>query len=259
MPTRDTPWPDGTPCWIDLSTTDPTTAREFYAALFGWDWSPAEEATGFYSGASLDGRLVAGSNGIPVTDTPPTWTTYIAAGDVDATVDSAVRHGGNLVAPPSDVMDLGRTAMLEDAQHGAFGVWQAGTMIGTQRVNETGALIWTEYMARDYDEAKEFFSAIFSYTYTEIGDEGFQYSTVEVSGNTVGGLGVLAPEMPADVTPHFRIYFCVDDCDVTADKVTQLGGVVLRPPQDMPYGRHADVADPLGAAFSIITPAPGPQ
>jgi predicted enzyme related to lactoylglutathione lyase len=27
---------------------------------------------------------------------------------------------------------------------------------------------------------------------------------------------------------------------------------VLRQPADLPYGRHADVADPQGAMFSII-------
>ena len=257
MPTRDTPWPDGTPCWIDLSSTDPNAARDFYGQLFGWDWSESEEATGFYSNASLGGKLVAGSNGIPVTDGPPTWTTYLAAGDADAIVDSAVRHDGNLLAPPMDVMELGRMAMLEDAHHGAFGIWQAGTHIGTQRVNEPGCLVWTEYMAREYDEAKEFFAAIFSYTYRELGDDDFQYSMIEVDGSTVGGLGVLSSEMPADVTPHFRIYFAVDNCDEAAQQVVQLGGAVLRPPQDMPYGRHADVADPQGAALSIITPPSG--
>jgi predicted enzyme related to lactoylglutathione lyase len=124
-------------------------------------------------------------------------------------------------------------------------------------VNEPGCLVWTEYMAREYDEAKEFFAAIFSYTYRELGDDDFQYSMIEVDGSTVGGLGVLSPEMPAGVTPHFRIYFAVDNCDEAAQQVVQLGGAVLRPPQDMPYGRHADVADPQGAAFSIITPPSG--
>jgi uncharacterized protein len=70
---------------------------------------------------------------------------------------------------------------------------------------------------------------------------------------------VLSSDMPAEVTPHFRIYFAVDDCDVAANRVTELGGAVLRAPQDMPYGRHADVADPQGAAFSIITPLPAQQ
>jgi len=26
----------GTPVWVDLSTTDPAAARDYYAKLFGW-------------------------------------------------------------------------------------------------------------------------------------------------------------------------------------------------------------------------------
>ena len=48
----------------------------------------------------------------------------------------------------------------------------------------------------------------------------------------------------------------MDDYDATVARVTELDGSVLRPPMDMPYGRHADVADPQGAMFSVIKPAP---
>jgi len=58
--------------------------------------------------------------------------------------------------------------------------------------------------------------------------------------------------VPEQVPPHWRVYFEVDDCDAATAKVTELGGSVLRPPMDMPYGRHADVADPQGAMFSLI-------
>ena len=36
MVTRDTAWPAGTPCWIDLGTRDVAGARAFYGGLFGW-------------------------------------------------------------------------------------------------------------------------------------------------------------------------------------------------------------------------------
>jgi len=36
MTVRETPWAPGTPCWVDLMTPDQAAAREFYAALFGW-------------------------------------------------------------------------------------------------------------------------------------------------------------------------------------------------------------------------------
>ena len=107
----------------------------------------------------------------------------------------------------------------------------------------------------DYEAAKDFYAKVFGYTYTEIGEGDTQYSLVEVDGNTVGGLGVLPARVPAGVPPHWRTYFAVDDTDAAAAKVTELGGSIQRPPEDMPYGRHADVADPQGAMFSIIKPA----
>ena len=107
-------------------------------------------------------------------------------------------------------------------------------------------------MGRDYDGSKAFFAAVFGYTSTEMGDDNFQYAGIEVDGNTVGGIGTLPPEVPAQIPPHWRVYFAVDDCDATFARVTELGGAVLRPPMDMPYGRHADVADPQGAMFSVI-------
>jgi predicted enzyme related to lactoylglutathione lyase len=37
-------------------------------------------------------------------------------------------------------------------------------------------------------------------------------------------------------------------------KVTELGGSVVRPAEDTPFGRIAVVADNHGAVFSVITP-----
>ena len=41
--------------------------------------------------------------------------------------------------------------------------------------------------------------------------------------------------------------------------MTELGGSVLRRPTDMPFGRHADVADPQGAMFAVVKPAAPPE
>ena len=35
MPTRESA-PFGAPCWIDLFSSDPDRAEEFYGRLFGW-------------------------------------------------------------------------------------------------------------------------------------------------------------------------------------------------------------------------------
>ncbi|HEY2271814.1 MAG TPA: VOC family protein, partial [Jatrophihabitantaceae bacterium] len=195
MTTRDTPWPDGYPNWVDLMTTDIDAARRFYGGLFGWDFAGGDEMGGYWM-AQLDGSSVAGVGPMQMEGHPPVWTTYFATGDAEATADAAVGAGGKLVMPVGDVADFGRLAYLQDPTRGTFGLWQAGSHIGTGRVNEPGALIWNELATRDYAGAKDFYTAVFGFTYTEIGDGGFHYSTIEVDGQTVGGLGDLPPDVP---------------------------------------------------------------
>ena len=48
------------------------------------------------------------------------------------------------------------------------------------------------------------------------------------------------------------VYFAVADCDAAAERVTALGGSVMQPPFDTPYGRMALVAGPQGETFSVM-------
>jgi predicted enzyme related to lactoylglutathione lyase len=58
--------------------------------------------------------------------------------------------------------------------------------------------------------------------------------------------------MPAEVPPHWGVYFTVADADAAVSKVAELGGAVMLPPMDIEPGRFAAVADPTGAIFSVI-------
>ena len=258
MTIRDTPWSDGTPCWIDLMAVDLASARAFYSELFGWTWQVGDENTGHYSNALLRGSQVAGLGQLQMAGHPPVWTTYLASADAEAAVDSLVRAGGNVVAPAMDVMEFGRMAIVQDGARGTFGFWQAGSHLGCELTGEHGTLFWNEYLTRDYDAVKQLFAAVFGYTYEELGSADAPYSTISVDGHIVGGLGAMPAGAPTQLPPHWRVYFAVDDCDAAVDHVIQLGGSVLSPPLDMPYGRFADVADPQGAPFSVMTPAPAP-
>ncbi len=259
MTIRDTPWAQGTPSWVDLSATDPAAAREFYQQLFGWQLDVGDESTGHYAMATLDGNAVCGINGMPAQDGhPPFWATYLATDDADATAQAVADAGGKVFMAPMDVMDLGRMGLLEAPGGGFFGIWQAGKHHGFGIANAPNTVTWDEFMTRDFGAAQDFYAQVFGYTYTDIAPEGFDYATIEIDGNTVGGIGTLPPEVPAHVPPHWRVYFAVDDADAAVEKVTELGGTVVLPATDMPYGRHADVTDPQGAMFSVIKPAGPP-
>ena len=57
---------------------------------------------------------------------------------------------------------------------------------------------------------------------------------------------------PADLPPHWMVYFAVEDTDATASRCEELGGRVPQTPFDTPQGRAAVLTDPEGAVFSII-------
>jgi predicted enzyme related to lactoylglutathione lyase len=255
MTVRDTPWPDGTPCWVDLMTTDAEAARAFYAGLFGWELAVGPAETGFYALASVDGHEVCGIGTAMNPDQPPAWTTYFAAGDVDATTDNIVRAGGTILVPPMDVMEFGRQVIAQDPTGAAFGVWQANKHIGYTIANEPNTLTWNELLSREYSAALEFYAAVFSYSFTDLSADGFDYSTAEVSGSTVAGIGMMPPNAPAELPAHWRAYFAVEDTDAALAKAVALGAQVTVDVHDSPYGRWGTLADPQGAQFSVIKPA----
>jgi predicted enzyme related to lactoylglutathione lyase len=174
MVERNTPWPPGTPSWVDLQTTDPDSSRAFYSELFGWEFQVGGPETGFYGMGTLRGHEVAGVGGMQEGVERPVWTTYLATADVDETVSKIGDAGGMVIAGPFDVMEFGRMAVFADPTGAVAGLWQAGTHIGVQLANEPGGLIWNEVMTRDYDRAKQFYADVFGYTYADMGDGSFQ-------------------------------------------------------------------------------------
>ena len=278
MVTRDTPWPDGTPCWVDLGTSDIRQSNRFYASLFGWDIQEGPPEAGGYSMARLEDRNVAGIGPIMgPPGTPSTWSTYFAVADAEAAAARITSAGGQLISGPMDVMDVGRMVVAADVTGAVFGLWQAWNHTGVQVANVPGAFTWSEHMSRDFEGAKAFYAAVFGYEYGDMSGDGFSYATLLINGQqVVGGIGALpentgpentgpentgpentGPEDMAESHPAtWSVYFGTADTDKSVDLATSNGGRVIRPATDSPYGRMAVVADQHGAVYSLIsTPA----
>jgi predicted enzyme related to lactoylglutathione lyase len=242
-------------------TSDVEAAKEFYGELFGWQLVDTGSEAGHYHMAQLAGRSVAGLGPLMPGQEghPSVWTTYLASDDVDATCEQVTASGGVVLAPPFDVLDVGRMAVVQDPSGATFGIWTARGHIGAELASEPGSLCWNELMTRDYERAKAFYGAVFGHAFTEIGGGDFQYSTIDLEGRPVGGLGTLPADAPKEVPAHWRVYFAVDDADEALSRAASLGGRILRPAEDMPYGRWGDASDGQGAMFSVIKQAPAPE
>lgn len=246
----------GTPSWVDLQTTDQVAAKQFYGALFGWSFEDLPVDPGkdpFYSLATLRDHEVCAIAPTMTDhhegDIPPHWGSYVSVDDIEATAAKVAPAGGTLIAPPFDVMDAGRMAVIQDPTGAIIQLWEAKARIGATLVNEPGTWAWNELITPDIPKATEFYGAVFGWeTSAQAGEQ--PYTEWTLGGYHIGGM--MNPPMPG-IPPMWGIYFAVDDTDATVAKATSLGGSVISPPMDIEPGRFAALADPQGAIFNVIT------
>ena len=60
--------------------------------------------------------------------------------------------------------------------------------------------------------------------------------------------------VPAEVPPHWQVYYAVEEADRAIETTTGSGGTNLFGPHEIPVGRLAALVDPQGANFAIIEP-----
>ena len=251
MPER-TQYPPGTPSWIDIGT-DVEGAKQFYGSLFGWDTQDAgpPEETGGYGFFLKDGKMVAGY-GPQQNPGPPFWTTYVSVTDAEETAKKVEQAGGTVVMAPMEVMGAGTMAVFQDPQGAFISAWQPAQHQGAQLVNEPGSLCWNELNTRDVEGSKAFYIAAFGWDAETHEGGPMPYTEFKIEGQSIAGCMPMPPMIPAQVPPHWLVYFAVDDADATVARVSELGGAVRMGPMDTPPGRIAVVADPQGATFAVI-------
>jgi len=250
----------GTVSWVELATTDQTAAVAFYRALF--DWELNEQPIGpteVYSMFQLRGQEVGAAYTMREDErkmgVPPHWNLYVTVADVEESARRAQELGGTLLAPPFDVMDAGRMAVVQDPTGAIVQLWEAKRSIGAKILGEPGALCWSELTTWDPDAARAFYTALFGWTARESGP-GSPMPYTEFSNNGQAGMGMLRmPDgMSPDIPSYWMPYFQVANCDEATAKASKLGAEILVPAQDIPQtGRFSILTDPQGARFAVFT------
>jgi uncharacterized protein len=257
MPTRDIA-PIGSPCWVDLWTSDVEGSRKFYRDLFGWEAQEPSAEFGGYFMFTRDGVPVAGGMGdMGDMRADNAWKIYLTTDDINKTVDAAQAEGAVVVGPTMAVADLGTQAVLIDPTGAHLGAWQPGTFQGFAVLNEPGAPSWFELHTRDHAAAVAFYRSVFRWDTNVVGDtDEFRYTVMrDPSGEgELAGIMDAASFLPEGEPAHWSIYWGVDDVHASVAKVKALGGSVVADPEDSPYGRMATVRDPAGAEFKLHTP-----
>jgi predicted enzyme related to lactoylglutathione lyase len=116
----------------------------------------------------------------------------------------------------------------------------------------TGRICWHELVTTDLAAATKFYGELLGWTFRDNpSPAGGTYRIFSLGETMVGGAMVA----PAGVPSGWLVYVAVDDADLAATKVAELGGKITVPATTVPEMlRFACGSDPLGAAFGILQP-----
>lgn len=248
-----TKYTPGTFSWADLATTDQDAAKRFYGDLFGWaaNDQPAGEGV-VYSMMQIDGKDVAAIAPQPPQQSdagvPPAWQSYITVESADDAADRAQKLGATVHAPPFDVMEAGRMAVIQDPQGAFFIVWEPRQHIGASLVNGPGLLSWNELATPDLEASADFYGQLFGWKVEPFEGSGMPYMTIaNAEGHGNGGMRPAAETEPS----YWLVYFGADDVDAGVSRATELGATALMGPMDIGVGQIAALQDPQGAVFAL--------
>jgi hypothetical protein len=241
--------------WHQLLTRDIPGAKKFYAKLVGWKAQPWPLDPGYtvcHAGEVPTAGMMEMTPEVPA-EAPPHWLQYIGTRDVDGTAEAAVRAGGSIIKPPSDMKGAGRYAVLQDPQGAVFAVIDPeNARAEPAGVPPLASFSWHELATSDHEAAFAFYSNLFGWDALQRMDMGPMGTYLIFGQDNVqkGGIYIKPADSPG--APNWLPYCHVANVDQAVETAKAGGGTLMLPPMDVPGGsRVAVLMDPTGAAFAI--------
>jgi uncharacterized protein len=161
--------------------------------------------------------------------------------------------GGQVIVPPMEVGELGTMAVVVDPGGASIGVWQPGLHKGFGALGEPGTPTWFELFTRDYKTVVPFYGEVFHWDTHVAGDTPeFRYATLGEGDGQLAGIMDASGFLPDGVPAHWSVYFGAEDTDAALAQIVDLGGSIVTPAEDTPYGRIAVASDPNGSQFKLV-------
>jgi predicted enzyme related to lactoylglutathione lyase len=105
-----------------------------------------------------------------------------------------------------------------------------------------------EVRATDPDAAREFYGALFGWTFPDGGLPGYSYVDTGVEGSLPGGIGPVQ-----DGSPLVTFYVGVPDVAATLQAAVARGGTVVQPATSVPGVTFGLFADPQGQVMGVAS------
>ncbi len=231
--------------WHDLLTPDPQLAGKFYEKLFGWQI----DYHGHYAVVRNGDKLIAGILKVEPLDGGTrngVWIPSVSVVDVDAAAGLAKASGGKILKGPLDMDQRGRVVLISDPQRADLVLLSAKGGDPADAEAAIGDWLWDEIWTNNPDNIMAFYRSVLGYDEIALGDD---YHVFMHKGEWRAGLRVVQDHKEHMLwVPVVR----VADPAATAQRVSELGGVVWVAPDEAPSkGDTALISDATGALLLV--------
>lgn len=117
--------------WMDLAASDAGVARDFYAALFGWEARSDRAGEGIFTRLRQNDNEFASiyqlSQKQLQAGVPSHWTPYVSVADLDTARGQVRELGGRVLVKEFQVPGLARIALITDPTGALLGLWESCT------------------------------------------------------------------------------------------------------------------------------------
>jgi len=242
--------------WLDLQTTNLKRAKEFYGALFGWDFRDYHAVGMDYAVAMNGGRPVAGflqRVNREGEEQRSAWLPFIAVRDVDATLRNALLHHAQVRSDPENLPLRGRQALLTDPEGAVFAIEASSSGDPSDALPTPGNWFRTTLFARDPGDSGVFYQQLFGYHLVGLPTgAGFERVRLSSGGHPRISVNALPTDVPALQTQWVNFVLVVNAADATAQALKLGGSVLVKAQRDVQGVATVILADPTGAPFGII-------
>jgi predicted enzyme related to lactoylglutathione lyase len=80
----------------------------------------------------------------------------------------------------------------------------------------------------------------------------FRYTVLLEGDDQLAGIMDASAFLPDGVPAQWSVYFRVANADASLKKIVELGGAIVQPAEETPYGHLATATDPTGAQFKLV-------
>lgn len=114
---------------IELQTSDPAKAKDFYSRLFDWKLEdiPAPGGDMPYTMINVGEGTGGGMFASPDPKIPPHWQAYVGVDDIEASTLKARDLGATVLQDVMQIGDYSRLSVIRDPTGAVIAMWQPKT------------------------------------------------------------------------------------------------------------------------------------